>query len=229
MSLRNFFSRNKEVVDAVTSKAKKRHSKNAIACDTAVLKGAITKWTQFNGWKFENFADFIELIGLKTPVKLSEYDKKSESFKCITRCYAINDNSEKGKSVPKVIQQLQVIKRGNKKLKICFSKYHCYLTLKLDDTHVLRIKIDEPNKYEKKSENFVLRNCNDIKEYLLGLDNSLILAEVYEKMIKFLNFSNEDISKCGKILISYIEIVDKKELVRGKIILTNGKLSILKE
>ena len=224
-----------------------------------MLKGAITKWTQYNGWKFENFADFIELIGLKTPVKLSEYDKKSESFKCITalgteisislfygglmdffsqiivtdgeetRCYAINDNSEKGKSVPKVIQQLQVIKRGNKKLKICFSKYHCYLTLKLDDTHVLRIKIDEPNKYEKKSENFVLRNCNDIKEYLLGLDNSLILAEVYEKMIKFLNFSNEDISKCGKILISYIEIVDKKELVRGKIILTNGKLSILKE
>ncbi len=258
MGLRDFFSRNKEVVDAVTSKAKKRHSKNDIACDTAVLKEAITKWNIHNGWKFENFADFIELIGLKTPVKLSEYDERSNSFKCITalgteisislfygglidffsqilvtdgeetRYYITNDNSEKGKSVPKVTLRLKEIKRCDKELKICYFKYYCYLTLKLDDAHVLRIKI-QPNNYEKISEIFVSRNCKDFEEYLLGLDNCLVVAEVYEKMIKFFDLSNEDISKCGKIFISYIEIVDKEELVRGEILLTNGKLSILKE
>lgn len=64
----------------------------------------------------------------------------------------------------------------------------------------------------------------ELEEYLLGLDNSLVVAEVYEKMMEFLNFSNEDISKCGKILISYIETADKEERVREKVALTNGKM-----
>ena len=35
---------------------------------------------------------------------------------------------------------------------------------------------------------------------------------------------NEEISKCGKILISYVETVEKEERVRGKVFLSNGKV-----
>ena len=59
MNLRNLFSR------------------NTIACDTAKLRKFITRWTRNDNWKFENFADFLELIGLETPVKLGEYDGKN--------------------------------------------------------------------------------------------------------------------------------------------------------
>lgn len=254
MSLRDFFSRNKEVADVVTSEAKTRHSKNEIACDTAELKELITKWTRNEGWEFENFADFIELVGVKTPVKLSEWDEESKSFKCVTalnteirislffgdwidfcseiritdgdetKCYITNSNSKKGKSVPKVTLQRRNIKRCGKELNSYYCEYFCHRMLKLDDTHVLKVEIDEPDKYEKKSEIFVLRNCEYIEEYLLGLDNSLVVVEVYEKIMELLNFSSEDISKCGKILISYIETVDKEERVRGKVFLTEGKM-----
>ncbi len=254
MSLRNLFVRNEKVADAVALEAKTRHSKNDIACDTAELRELITKWTQNEGWEFENFADFIELIGVKTPVKLSEYNEKNASFKCITalgteisisllfgdwidfcsqisvtdgeetRHYITNTNSEKGKSVPQVTLQSRNIKRGGKELNSYYCEYFCHRTLKLDDTYTLKVEIDEPNMYEKKSGIFVLRNCEDIEEYLLGLDNSLVVAKVYEKMMELLNFSNEDISKCGKILISYIETVNEEERVRGKIFLTNGRM-----
>lgn len=254
MSLRNLFARNEKVADAVASEVKTRHSENDIACDTAELKDLITKWTRNEGWEFENFADFIELIGVKTPVKLSEYNEKSNSFKCITalgtemsislffgdwidfcsqifvtegeetRRYITNTNSEKGKSVPQVTLQGRNIKRGGKELNSYYCEYFCNRTLKLDDTHILKVEINEPDMHEEKSEIFVLRNCKDIEEYLLGLDNSLVVAEVYEKMMKFLNFSNEDISKCGKILISHIETVNKEERVRGTIFLTNGRM-----
>lgn len=253
MSLRDFFSRNKEV-DVVTSEAKTRNSKSKIACDTAELKELITKWARNEGWEFENFADFIELIGVKTPVKLGEYDEENHSFKCVTalnteirislffgdwidfcseirvtegeetRRYITNTNTEKGKSVPKVTLQSRNIKRNGKELESYYCEYFCHRTLKLDETHVLKVEIDEPDKYYEKSEIFVLRNCADIEEYLLGLDNSLIATEVYEKMMEFLSFSDEDISKCDKILVSYIETVDQEQRVRGKILLTKGEM-----
>lgn len=251
MSLRKFFSRNKEVI---TSEAKAQHAKNKIACDTAELKELITEWTQREGWEFENFADFIELVGVKTPVKLSELDKKSSSFKCVTalnkeirislffgswieycseinitdgketRIYTVNSNIEKGKSVPKVTLQRRSIKKSGKELNSFYCESFCNRTLKLDDSHVLKIEISEPDMHKDKPEILVLRNCEKIEEYLLGLDSSLVVDAVYKKIMEFLNLSDEDISKCEKILISYIEIVGKVEQVRGKIFLLSGKM-----
>lgn len=255
MSLRDFSTRNKEVTDVVTSEAKIRHSKNKITCDTMELRELITKWTQNEGWKYENFADFIELVGIKTPVRLSELDKKSCSFKCVTAldteirislsfgdwiesfseihvedgekttCYIINyELTESEKCIPKVTRQSRSIKKYGKELDSYYCEHFCHRTLKLDDTHILEIKISEPDKCEDESENFVLRNCEDIEEYLLSLDNSLVVAEVYKKMMKFMDFSNKEIFKCKSILISYIETINKEELERGKVLLVNGKM-----
>ena len=96
--------------------------------------------------------------------------------------------------------------------------------MKLDETHTLKIEIDEPCKYDAKSEVFVLRNCANIEEYLLGLDNSLNVAQVYDKLIELLRFSKEDISNSEKILITYIETVDKEERTRSKILINKGEM-----
>lgn len=251
MSLRNCLSRDKKVV---TAKTETQKSNAKIECDSVELRKFITEWTQNEGWNFENFADFIELIGEKTPIKLSELDEKNNSFNCVTaldkkirisllfgdwidfsseihvtdgeetKRYIINTNVEKGKSVPKITLQGRNIKRCGKVLNNYYCEFFCHRTLKIDDMHVLKIEIDEPNMYENKPEILVLRNCEEVEEYLLGLDNSLVVDEVYEKMMELLNFSNEDISKCGKILISYIQTVGKEKRIRAKILLTNGKM-----
>lgn len=250
MSFKNRILRDKK---AVTAKTETQKSNDKIECDSVELRKFITEWTQNEGWNFENFADFIELIGEKTPIKLSELDEKNNSFNCVTahdkkirisllfgdwidfsseihvtdgeetKRYIINTNVEKGKSVPKITLQGRNIKRCGKVLNNYYCEFFCHRTLKIDDMHVLKIEIDEPDMYENKSEILVLQNCEEIEEYLLGLDNSLVVDKVYEKMMELLNFSNEYISKCGKILISYTETCDKVERVRAKILLTNGK------
>ena len=61
-----------------------------VICETTRLKEVITNWLAVSGWKFKDFSKFLELIGLKTPIRLSglEENKNRESstyyFHCIT-------------------------------------------------------------------------------------------------------------------------------------------------
>lgn len=256
MSIRDFFARNKENLKEVTSEATTDSLKNAdaVVCDTAELKDLITKWTQNEGWKFAHFATFVELTGVKTPIKLSEWDEEKQSFKCTTalntevtmsisfgvgcifsselwvtdgeetRRYITNSNDEKGKTTPKVTLLGSTIIKDGKELNSKYSKYFCNRILKLDETHTLKIEIDEPCKYDIKSEILVLRNYANIEKYLVGLDNSLNVAQVYDKLIELLSFSKEDISNSEKILITYVETVDKEERTRSKILINKGEM-----
>lgn len=254
MSFRDLFSRQNNGENPVVAKPKARHLKNEITCDTTELKKLITEWSQNEGWEFEDFVNFLELVDVKTPAKLSELDRKNNSFKCVTaldeeihisllfgdwfdncseihvtdeketRVYTTNSKIEGENSVPLVSLQGRNIKRSGKELISYYCEYFCHRTLKLDSTHLLKIEIAEPYKYTEKSEIFVLRNCEDIEEYLLGLEGSLVVADVYEKIMGFLNFSSKDISECESILISYIETVEKEEHVLGKIMLSKGKM-----
>lgn len=254
MSIRDFFARNRENENEVTSETTTNITKNAdaIICDTAELKDLITKWTQNEGWKFDDFATFVELTGIKTPIKLSEWNEKKHSFKCMTalntevtmsiqfgdfidfcseiwvtdgeetRRYETNSNIEKGKTIPRATLLGRTITRNGKELSSHYCQFFCHRTLKLDETHTLEIRIDEPCKYDKKSEIFVLRNCAHIDEYLLGLDNSLNVSQVYDKLIELLDFSKEDISNSEMILITYVEAVDKEKRTRSKVLIKKG-------
>ena len=86
LCLRKLFSRHKKC-----SKSKASQHPDMIFCDDTEiqLKQFITDWMENEYWKFENFVDFLKLAGVKTPVKLSELNKKDNSFKCVT-----NDNKE---------------------------------------------------------------------------------------------------------------------------------------
>ncbi len=234
MSLRKSFSRNKETENELTS-------------EMASAKELITKWAQNEGWKLD-FATFVELIGVKTPIKLIDWDENS--FKCVTalntevtihicfgdwldfcsellvtegdetRKYIItNSNSE----VPKVTLQKRTVTRNGRELSSYYCEYFCYRTLKIDDTHMLRVEIDEPNGGSFDNPDVaVLKNCQQVEEYLLSLDSSLIVAQVYDRVMELLGFSNEDISNSGKILFSYIETVGEEKRTRSEISKANG-------
>lgn len=106
-----------------------------------------------------------------------------------TKRYMTNSNSKTEKRVPKATLEGRTIKRCGKEVASYYCEFFCHRTVKLDDTHILKVELDEPNKHEKKSEISVLRNYEDVEEYLLGLDTSLDVDEVYGNMMKFLNFS----------------------------------------
>lgn len=253
MSLREFFPRRKETANELTSEMASAKEENEVLCDTLELKELITKWTQNEGWKFKDFATFVELIGIRTPIKLSDLNEEKYSFKCVTalnteitihicfgdwidfcselwvtegeetRKYITNSNSEKGKTVPKVTLQGRTIIRNGKELSSYYCEYFCHRTLKLDDTHVLNVEIHEPNGGSfNNPDAAVLKNCQQIEEYLLGLDNSLVVDQVYDRVMELLGFSNEDISDSKRILFSYIETVGEEKRIRSEISKKNG-------
>mgnify|MGYP003292967618 CR=1 FL=1 len=68
---------------------RKKHSKKLtitqakterVFCDTQDLKALITNWMENEGWTFESFADFLKLVGVSIPVKLTNLNKKENSF-----------------------------------------------------------------------------------------------------------------------------------------------------
>lgn len=252
--LKRFFSRTISTVETPNSDVTMNQTQHTITCDTPELKELITKWTENEGWKFENFADFLEAVGVKTPIRLSELDKKDNSFKCYTalnteflislrfgdlfdfcselhvtnsdetKIYVTNGNYPKGDCIPSVTLKNRIIKKNGKELDSYYCQYFCHRTLKLDDTHLLKVEFDEPCKHDQKTEFLVLQNCAEVEDYLLGLDKSLIVSQVYCTMVQLLSFSNEDISNSEKITISYLETVGKDERVLSKIFLLNGDM-----
>lgn len=247
MSIMKFFLRGKKE----NSTTEPTHNDvNTITCDTVELRDIITKWIQRGGWEFDDFATFVELIGGKTPIKLSKLNKENYSFKCITalntevtisldfsclelwvrdnkeetKKYIFDNNFDKDKIVPEVTLIEKIITSGEKSLRCCYSEFSCYRTLKLDETHTLEITVYEPDMFNEKSEVSVLRNCETIEEYLLSLNNySLNVANVYDSLIKFLGFSKNDITNCKLISINHTEKVNK-EIERNKVTITHGKM-----
>lgn len=254
MNSREVFSRNKENKDVLTSEKVSTKEENKIFCDTLELKKWITDWTKNEGWEFKDFVTFVELIGVKTPIKLSDWNKEEDSFKCITalntevtihivfgdwmdlcselwvtegeetRKYFINRNYRQGKYKPNPILWERSITRNCIELRSFYCLYFCNRTLKLDDTHVLKVEINEPVEESSSTNAKVLRNYQEVEDYLLDLDNSLVMTQVYDRVMELLGFSDEDISNSEKILFSYIEIVGEEERTISKIFKVNGKI-----
>lgn len=252
---RNFEKRNKENVTDVASEVTVNNSEKSekIICDTIQLKEKITKWMQNEGWRFEDFVTFVELIGIKTPIRLSKLNEEYNSFECITahkeitmsiqfgdffeifselwiaeggeiKKYVINTNMEKGKTVPEIRLQGRNIKRNGKELHCFYCEFFCHRLLKYDENHIVEIMFYEPSKSKKKNEIFVLRNCAKIEEYLLEVDDFLNMERVYNKLIEFLDFSEENILNSEKILLAYYEKNkdEKAKKIKSKILIEKG-------
>ena len=249
MGLRNFIWRISKTDDSTAN-----NSQNKIICDTVALENLIAKWTHNERWKFENFADFIVLIEIPLPIKLSNLNAKANSFKCVSaintefvialqfgnglehcseihvieegkiRIYHVNCNIEDGITVPLVTLESKIIWKNGKQLTCDYDKYSFRRILQLNIFHTLKIEIDQPNNYEEKSKIYSLQNCSDIENYLLGLDSSLVVSEVCDVILQFLGFTFKDILNAKRILVSFNETVGNQERCLERILVINGKL-----
>lgn len=248
MSIRGIFTRKGE--ERIITKM----FGNKIICDNSQLKKHVTSWAENEGWKFEDFADFLELIGAKAPIKLSDFDEESKKFKCVTaldtefevflrfgdwmdfcseisvsdgkeeRIYEISSNHKNGESIPRVNLQSRIIKKDGKELSCYYSKHFCHRTLKFNDEFKLIVNMDEPNKYEEKPKVLVLQNCIKVEEYMISLEAPINATEVYTEIMKLLEFTEEDIANSESIAISYTKTIDREIQILSRVIMSKGKM-----
>ena len=207
-----------------------------LKCDTPKLKEFITSWCENDGWTFDEFAKFLKLVGVHTPVKMR--DLKTNSFKCtdsngkvwdITLRFGqfnetdstitIEDESEtkvyetyicsKVSPKPTVTCLRRIIRQNGKSLDNNYQYYfHSVLSWK---ERKLLIKIDNTSHLDD-----VLRN--NVEAYLLSLDEPVEVDDIYKSIISLMNYSEEDISNhCREIIIELFEGEGQKKKTRAGI------------
>ena len=222
-------------------------TKGKVTCD-ARTKKLVTSWIKNEQWQFDDFATFIELIGIQTPVRIS---KNGNSFKCSsadgkevtisfyrsdgpefcsgiyiksekdTKCYVINSNVSKGNTIPRVTLAESTVQRDGKKLTSCYSPYVSIRELEIGN-YSLTIRIDEP--LREGAETLTLRNSENIEKYLLTLDSSLILNNVFDTVMGYLKLTDTQISKTEYINFCFSKNIGKKKNILSKISLYYGSL-----
>ena len=202
-------------------------------CCSPKIRKLISSWTKNEGWTFDDFATFLELAGINTPVHLSNLVKDKNSFTCTTsdkkiltislffgdwldycselrvtegietKGYECNSKTDNCPQ-PQVTYKSRNLETDDKSLHSYYCEYFCHQTLNFNTNHTLKIEFDEPNKYRNnKSDIHVLAYANTIEDYLFNLDNSVSISEVYEKMVSLLSLTDEDIRNSEKISISH--------------------------
>lgn len=261
MSFNENFSQNDKTANEMSLK-EAWFKRKKVSCDTWKIKRVITSWMRSEYWRFKDFGTFIELVGIKTPVRLSDLDfdyveEKFYSMKCMTAsneeytirlifnsgdaCFddyskisvikgeeerTYNINTKKEKTVPEVTLKKQIIVREGKKLECYYKVLSCERTLTIDKKYMLHVNIFSGlhEKLNGDLEVLALRNCEQIEEYLLSLDNSLIIDQVYDQVIRLLQFSKKDIIHSHEIAFSYTEFVKTKEVLRSEILVKYGEM-----
>lgn len=195
------------------------------------IKECVTGWLQFEGWKPKHFGKFLELVGMSLPVELSGFNNDQRSFFCKTsdgkeykiqlikgnrfdsssEIYVDESNEHREyivysyyneNTLPVELQVKESFKLG-KKLECFYCKFFCDRTLKFDDDHELFVNLKEPKASLHKEDVKVLRNIQSIEEYLLGLDISLSVDDVYNKIIHLIGYTEEELKDITLISITY--------------------------
>lgn len=197
-----------------------------ITC-TSEIKKEVTGAMIMSRWKFNDFATFLELMGIKPPVELCNMQKNR--FQCISsegkvawisffypdtqikleekeqiRIFAINQGGARRK--PEVF----LIERCTREAdKILHSHYYYNLltarTLYIDKQSSLKVDIYVKDLGRKEYfETLLMQNFEKLEDYLITLDNSLKVEKVYEEVIKRINMTKDELTKIG-IFISHMQ------------------------
>ena len=237
-------------------KAKKRGTSNA-----SKLKKFISSWEKNVNCEAGGFYEFIGLIGIKKPVKLSAFNEDEESFKCVTadektllitlktgdswgrkteihvtdsnetRCYFVYAWKTDNELIKKVSYYKRIVRKNGKELISDYYEQYCSHKLKFESFE-LKVIISEPYQghrrlLDEELEVRVAQKREEVEEYLLGLDQSLSVEDVFRELMNMLAFSKEDINRSEKIIIEFTKDKDSRdqdERLLGKIELHNGKL-----
>ncbi|MBQ9267479.1 MAG: hypothetical protein IJ217_04295 [Clostridia bacterium] len=222
--------------------------KDRIICENEEIEEFISDWLYWcnKEWKLADFASILAQIGVQLPVMLSKYNVAERSFQCretmngrefeialITHSRESYDQiwltSEderyrydlptRSRSVVQLAGKDMVC--GQKQLVCTYAKYDYYRTLRIDNTHTLEVKISNPN---SRNDDLYYRNFEEVENYLLSLDNSLLAYDVCNTMLNLLHFSYKDIYASNRILVSHYETIGEEKRVLNKVLLINGEM-----
>ena len=213
-----------------------------VLCDSKDLKRLIKDWMNNEGWKFFQFAAVLNLVGITTPVRLTNLHNRN-IFECEdrygqkymvtlrfgdwiedcseivvtktpeTRVYIVSNN------ITAKLDRRGII--GETKELWSYYGENSWRSLTFKDGTKLEISIDVPDKFEieldearKKS----MQHYKEIENYLFSLPNVSSLEEVYETVMNILGYSDEELKKCKNISFQYTrgkEVIEKIELFNG--------------
>lgn len=186
---------------------------------------SISKNGRFRDFKCTTSLNTEVIITLKSPIhsdeEVAEIHVRNEDEK---RCYHVIPGTTT--LLESIVPANTFITRNNKKLSLTYTKFYNFgtlsINLKFGNSHVLDIFITEPETCYPKNEISVFRNRKEIENYLLSLDESLVVSEVYTKILELLSLSAEDVSNISRLYISHMEMVEKKENILNQLTLNYG-------
>lgn len=208
-------------------------SRSNVKISDSDLRKLVINWTGKKEQSIDVFCKLLQSIGIVTPVKLSNFNDKENSFDCITddgktlslalwfgnwddlsqlvvtegelcSYYNYHDGSEN------VHLELQstVIKRDNRGLYNYYCEFFCNRGVTLLDDYYVTVDVYEP---EPRNENNVriLESKQSIENYLLGLTFPCTAQDIYEKVMELYGFDNDIVTTIKSIKVSVEKILSK--------------------
>ena len=248
MNLRKIFARKETATSELSAEPTSILTTNKVSCDSKELKDRIEIWLKRVALQFEDFATLLEQVGVKSPVELSDWNEEEKSFKCLTslkteitiwltvggllqscsgirlaegetiREYMVITDWEGLEFVYKMVPICVVIKRNGKELYSHYDISSCESVLTLDETHKLIFEMHMLNK----GRTYVANKSHQIEGYLLGLDNSLVASQIYDKMMELMEYISEN----EYLSIGYFETIDGEEHLLSKVVVKNGEVQM---
>ena len=192
------------------------------------LPAQLSNWGDFG--KKSYLFTCIDANGNKTQISLhNSWDENPPEIRKIEkRCdtiYQLNKYEENGNIEPKLTlsnKKITTLVIGdNKELIGEYENNFFHTELAVDDYKLsIRINGDNFQKEGRKYQIYEERNGKLFEEYLMTLDSSLDIFDVYQNLVKILELSEKDISKYHLCSITYSK---KSEGVISQICLENGK------
>lgn len=220
-----------------------------VAFSESSIRSAVNTWLRNEKWKLENFSEILELIGLKMPVLLKNWNEDESSFECVTGDgesvkleLFIGDGFERGSEItvrsenksevfslcfntmsknarPQTKTVKRILKQGSKTL---VSTYYMFITSRMLDLGKYSLTVDiAENNIELDAPKQIDDNLEAIEEYLLSLNSNLVIEDVYNTIVSLLNFPQYKLDKI-KIRINFKET--NSNLTRGCVIVEEGVL-----
>lgn len=229
-----------------------------LTCYSKKIKEEITRWLKKEGWDYWDFIDVIEAVKIKAPVHLSDYNSKNNSFKCvaadgrefkikllegqffegcseihikegdIVKHYVMSSKKDDSTKVPKLAFYGKQIKKFGKTLETFYCEFFINHILRIDETHILEIKIDEPDKYSEKGRIKVWKNHQIIEKYLMTLEPDADVEDIFRRIIEMLELPAEEVNKIDEAFVYKSEFIEEQEKVREAVIFSNGKKEVNK-
>lgn len=221
-----------------------------IICEDERIYELITNWLNRRGVKWLDLKNLFNSAGLESPIILGQFcEYGSFNVECVTgsgrmvrilfslvdeifiedgevkRKYIIKEKRENDVIRSEIYLQKKEICRDGKELTSYYTEFSCNRTLRVDDTHVLKVNTAVREAMIGDEDKLIdLLRSEAIEEYLIGLDSSLIVDEVYQKLMGAMDFSDEDFDKMKTFIVSYEEWINERYRVRALIDMRYSKL-----